>query len=86
MTNYKINSISKSFKKQKHENSSKRKWLREYITSQLEDHNFVQLFTNFEKHLLRQAIISIEMLKRERKKNPEKVQDWVFKLINTYNY
>ena len=71
--NHKISSILKLTKKQDHESSFKRKLLREYIISQLEDPDFVRPYTNFEKHLLSKIITSKKTLGKEWEKNPEVV-------------
>lgn len=60
-----MSSIPKSTKKQDQENSLRRKLLREYTTSQSEDHDLIHLYINLKKHLLSQAITNVEILDKE---------------------
>ena len=49
----KMSSTPKPTKKQEHENSFRRKSLREHITSQLENPDLIRPYTDLDKHPLR---------------------------------
>ena len=67
-----MSSTLKLTKEQEHKNSFRRKLLKEYITSHLEDPDLVRLYTNLEKYPLSQISTSKETLG----KNEKKIQKW----------
>lgn len=60
-----MNSTAKPIKKQKYESLFKRKLLKEYIISQLENSDLMHLYINLEKHLLSQVIINKKTLAKK---------------------
>ena len=73
--NHEINNTPKSTKKQKHKSSFRRKSLREHITSQLEDPDFVHPYTDLKEYPFSRVITSKETLGKEWEKNREVVWD-----------
>lgn len=81
-----MNSTPKLNKEQEHESLFKKKLLKKYIISQPEDLDLVRPYIDLKKHPLSWVIISKETLGKKWEKNLERVWDWVFKLMSTYDY
>ena len=69
--NHKMSNTPKPTKEQEHENSFRRKLLREYITSRPEDPDLICPYINLDKYLLSQVITNIKTLGKKWKKNLE---------------